>query len=115
MHGTVDKDRRKGDRDRGGGHQRIDIPLDPSGIRPVAGDLAEIEDARVRKAELRSLLDRVDADYQLVQALDPQLNARYLDIWQSSGERAAFEYGIETVEQLVEDPDYDPCIYLPTE
>ncbi len=80
-----------------------------------SGLVSEVADARMREAELNALIDRVDADYQLVQALDPQINARYLEIWQSSGEVAAFEYAIEAVDQLLEDPDYDPCVYLPSE
>ena len=75
----------------------------------------EIVDAQIRKQELRGLLEGVDADYQLVQWLDPQVNARYLDVWKSSGEVAALEYAIATVDELLEDPDYDPCVYMPTE
>ena len=80
-----------------------------------SGLAGEVRDAANRMAELRGLLDRVDADYQLVQALDPQINARYLDVWKSSGELAAFEYGLDAAEQLLEDPEYDPCIYAPSE
>ncbi len=80
-----------------------------------AGLNTEIRDARIRKQELRGLLDAVDADYQLVQMLDPQVNARYIDVWKSNGEVAALEYAITTVDELLEDPDYDPCVYAPSE
>ncbi len=80
-----------------------------------SGLAAEAADARTRKDELAALLPRVDADYQLVQALDPQVMSRYLDVWASSGEVAAFEYSISAVDRLLEDPDYDPCVFLPTE
>lgn len=75
----------------------------------------EVRDAASRKAELGELLDRIDADYQLVQAVDPQVNARYLDVWESSGEVAALEYTIDAVDRLLEDPDYDPCVFLPSD
>ena len=80
-----------------------------------SGLVAELRDVGVRKGELNELLGRVDADYELIQAVDPQINARYLDVWKSSGERAAFEYATTTVGQLLEDPDYDPCVYVPSE
>ena len=80
-----------------------------------SGLSVEIADARAREQELRALIDRVDADYELVQMLDPQVNARYLDVWKSSGEVAALEYAITTVDELLEDPDYDPCVYMPSE
>lgn len=80
-----------------------------------SGLSVEIADARIRRLELRELLDRVDADYQLVQALDPNVNARYLDVWKSSGEVAALEYAIAAVDELLEDSDYDPCVFMPSE
>lgn len=80
-----------------------------------SGLTAEIGDAQIRKAELEAWLDRVDADYQLVQAVDPQLMARYLDVWATSGEVAAFEFTVTAVDELMQDPDYDPCVYLPSE
>ncbi len=80
-----------------------------------SGLVAEIVDAQNRKAELELLLDKVDADYQLVSAVDPQLMTRYLDVWATSGEVAAFEFTITAVDELLQDPDYDPCVYLPTE
>ena len=81
----------------------------------LSGLTAEVRDAELRRSELESLLDRVDANYQLVQALDPQVYARYLDVWATSGERAALEFGLDATEQLLADPDYDPCVYMPSE
>ena len=46
MHVTFDEHRRKGDGDRGGRHQRIDIVRDPVRVGPFAGDGAKIDDAR---------------------------------------------------------------------
>ena len=83
-------------------------------LYPRSGLAVEARDAEARKGELTALLEKVSGDYQLVQAVDPQLTARYLDIWATSGEVAAFEFTIETVDALLEDPDYDPCVYLPT-
>ncbi len=80
-----------------------------------SGLVAEIRDAQLRKDELVSWLDRVDADYQLVQAVDPQLMARYLDVWATSGEVAAFEFAVSAVDELLQDPNYDPCVFLPSE
>ncbi|MDJ0908701.1 MAG: hypothetical protein QNI99_05890 [Woeseiaceae bacterium] len=80
-----------------------------------AGLTAEVRDAQLRRTELEAWLDKVDADYELVQAVDPQLLERYLDVWATSGEVAAFEFTVSAVDELLEDPDYDPCVYLPSE
>lgn len=78
-----------------------------------SGLMAEARDAEIRKAEMLKLLEQAGGDYQLVQWLDPQLSARYLDVWAASGEVAALEFAVESVDALLEDPDYDPCVYLP--
>ncbi len=80
-----------------------------------SGLVAEIRDAQIRKAELERWFEGVDADYQLVQAVDPQVMARYLDVWATSGEVAAFEFTVTAVDELMQDPDYDPCAFLPSE